>query len=80
MSCALGSDDLSLSPSLDVNFEANEIADDATDQDIINYLYNIEFFRTNDLEKFRIEDIGDGWIEIYQAEDDKPLCRLQKNQ
>lgn len=61
-------------------FDDLEIADDATDQDIINYLYNIEFFGTNDLEKFRIEDIGDRWIEIYQAEDDKPLCRLQRNE
>lgn len=61
-------------------FDDLEIADDATDQDIIDYLYNIEFFRTNDLEKFRIEDMGDGFIEIYQAEDNKPLCRLQRNQ
>lgn len=61
-------------------FDDLNIDDDATDQDIIDYLYNIEFFKTNDIEKFRIEGIGDGWIEIYQAEDDKPLCRLQKNQ
>lgn len=57
-------------------FDDLEIADDATDQDIIDYLYNIEFFRTNDIEKFEVEFLGD-WIEIYEKETMKPLCSLR---
>lgn len=56
-----------------------QIADDATDQDIIDYLYSIEFFNTNDIEKFIVEDLGNGWIEIYQKYDGKPLCSLREN-
>lgn len=53
-----------------------QIADDATEQDIIDYLYNIEFFKTNDIEKFEVEFLGD-WIEIYEKETMKPLCSLR---
>ena len=54
------------------------IADDATEQDIIDYLYNIEFFKTNDLEKFDVEYYGD-FIEISEKETQKPLCSLRPN-
>lgn len=59
-------------------FDDLEIADDATDQDIIDYLYNIEFFNTNDLEKFDVEYYGD-FIEIREKETQKPLCSLRPN-
>lgn len=51
------------------------ITDDATDEDIINYLYNIKFFNTNDMSKFRVDQSSET-IEIYDAEDDRPLCGL----
>lgn len=54
------------------------ITDDATEQDIIDYLYNIEFFKTNDLEKFDVEYYGD-FIEISEKETQKPLCSLRPN-
>ena len=54
------------------------ITDDATEQDIIDYLYNIEFFKTNDLEKFDVEYCGD-FIEISEKETQKPLCSLRPN-
>lgn len=53
------------------------ISDDASEQDIIDFLYNIEFFITNDIEKFYIEMYNTDFIEIY-AKDMCPLCRLEK--
>ena len=59
-------------------FDDLEIADDATEQDIIDYLCNIEFFKTNDLEKFDVEYCGD-FIEISEKETQMPLCSLRPN-
>ena len=59
-------------------FDDLNITDDATEQDIIDYLYNIEFFKTNDLEKFDVEYLGE-FIEIAEKETQKPLCSLRPN-
>ncbi len=55
-----------------------QISEDASNQDIIDFLYNIEFFNTNDISKFNVVDWGD-MIEISNAETGEPLCRLQPN-
>ena len=57
-------------------FEDLVITDDATDQDIINCLYDIEFINTNDLSLFEIEDMGE-MIEISEKETQKPLCSFR---
>ena len=50
-----------------------------TDQDIINFLYEKEFFNTKDIDKFLIESNGD-FIEIFEAETGKPLCSLRNKE
>ena len=53
------------------------ITDNMTDQDIISFLYEKEFFNTKDIDKFLIENDGD-FIEIFEEETGKPLCSLRK--
>lgn len=55
------------------------IADDATDQDIIDYLFNNEYLRDDDVSLYEIEDNGD-FIEIYVKETMMPLYSLRKNE
>lgn len=60
-------------------FDDLVIADDATDQDIIDYLISIGYLAhgvtTDDIV---IEDGGD-YIEFFAAEDGRPICRLDRN-
>lgn len=55
------------------------IADDATDQDIIDYLFNNEYLRDDDVSLYEIEDNGD-FIEICVKETMMPLYSLRKNE
>ena len=55
------------------------ITDNMTDQDIISFLYEKEFFNTKDIDKFLIESNGDS-IEIFETETGKPLCSLIKKE
>ena len=60
-----------------VEFDDIFITEEATDQDLLDYLYKVEFFNTKDADKFYIEDSGD-FIEFFEKETMKPLCSLRK--
>lgn len=55
------------------------ITEDATDQDIIDYLFNNEYIIDDDVNLYEIEDNGD-FIEIYVKETMMPLYSLRKNE
>lgn len=59
--------------------EANGICitDDATEQDILDYLVSIGFLSTSDPEKVSIDSSCGEMIEIYQVEGDIPLGSLR---
>lgn len=52
------------------------ITDDATDKEIVTYLYNVRYLKTKDMRKIRLENDTD-WIEIYQKKGNLPLGRLE---
>ena len=54
------------------------IADDATDQDIINYLFQHEYLNDDGLWLYEIENNGD-FIEIFAKETMMPLYGLRRN-
>lgn len=54
------------------------IADDATDQDIINYLCQHEYLNDDGLWLYEIENNGD-FIEIFAKETMMPLYGLRRN-
>lgn len=54
------------------------IADDATDQDIIDYLFQHEYLNDNGLWLYEIEDYGE-FIEISVKETGMPLYGLRRN-
>lgn len=54
------------------------IADDATDQDIINYLFQHEYLNDDGLWLYEIENNGD-FIEIFAKETMMPLYSLRRN-
>ena len=56
------------------------IADDATDQDIIDYLFNNEYLRDDDVSLYEIEYGCGDFIEIYVKETMMPLYSLRKNE
>lgn len=55
------------------------IVDDATDQDIIDFLFNNEYLTDDDVSLYEIEDNGD-FIEIYVKETMMPLYSLRRNE
>lgn len=57
--------------------EEVEIADDATDKQIVQLLNDIDYFICNDLRVLKVEDNVD-WIEVYRKKDMYPLCRLER--
>ena len=59
-----------------VEFDDLVITSDATKQDLLDYLYNIEFFSTNNMDDFEIDFQDDDWIEFFEARTMMPLCRL----
>lgn len=54
-----------------------QIADDATDDDIINYLQLAGYLNTNETSLFEVEDNGD-FIEIFAKETIMPLYSLRR--
>ena len=54
------------------------IADDATNNDIINYLQLAGYLNTNDASLFEVEDNGD-FIEIFAKKTMMPLYSLRRN-
>ena len=62
-----------------VEFRDLVITDDATDQDLLDYLKGIEFLTTNDPELVGIDDHGEV-IEIYQVSDGMPIAALMLNE
>ena len=55
------------------------ITDDATDEEILNYLVIAGFLAREGLEKLSIEDTGDGIMEIVETETGYPVGRLERN-
>ena len=57
-----------------------QISDDATEKEILQYLVSIEFLKTADRRKVRIDmSGGDEMMEIYQVKGQMPLGRLSRN-
>ena len=54
------------------------ITDDATNDDIINYLQLAGYLNTNDASLFEVEDNGD-FIEIFAKKTMMPLYSLRRN-
>ena len=57
--------------------EKIEIADDATDKQIVNMLNDIDYFICNDLRVLKVEDEGEN-IVVYRKKDMYPLCGLER--
>lgn len=53
-----------------------------TDEELLDWLlYEKGFFKpSTTLEDLDIQDFGDGFIAIFDAETGEPLCRFEKNQ
>lgn len=62
----------------EILFDDWYIADDCTNQDIINYLYDNGYLTTNNLEKVDIENYGD-YMEVYAVENCCPLFGIMPN-
>lgn len=54
------------------------IADDATEQDILDFLYNMKYLNTNDLSKINVEMFDPDMIELFDANTEYPICRLER--
>ena len=54
------------------------ITDEATDEDIVDYLFQNGYLTTNDFNLFEVDDSGD-FIEIYEKAGLKPLYSLRRN-
>ena len=61
-----------------VEFRDLVILDDATDKDILKYLKQIGFLKTDDMRRLVIESYGD-FIEICLRKNMKPICSLRPN-
>ena len=55
------------------------ITEDATDEDIIDFLYQNEYVKVSDPDGYYIENQGD-FIEIYDSSTMEPLFSLRKNE
>ena len=62
-----------------VEFDDLCIIPEASDNDIIDYLYNIGFLNNNDYAKFTVESFDADFIEIFASDDMYPICRLEAN-
>lgn len=58
-----------------VEFDDLYISNNATDKEILTYLYEVRYLSTNDMRKVRIDDYSDGF-EIYQVKGWKPLFAI----
>jgi hypothetical protein len=54
------------------------ISDDATEQDILDLLYNMEYLNTKDPSKINVEMFDPDMIELFDASNDCPICRLER--
>lgn len=54
------------------------ITDDATEQDILDLLYSMEYLNTKDLSKIDIEWFDPDMIELSDASNGCPICRLER--
>ena len=61
-----------------VEFDDLVIVGDLTDQELVDYLFGIGFFTTNDLSKFDIHAWDSDFIEFFVEETGEPLCRLER--
>ena len=62
-----------------VEFDDLCITPEASNNDIIDYLYNVGFLNNNDYAKFTVESFDDDFIEIFASDDMYPICRLEAN-
>ena len=62
-----------------VEFDDLCITPEASDNDIIDYLYNLGFLNNNDYTKFTVESFDADFIEIFASDDMYPICRLEAN-
>lgn len=53
------------------------IAEDATDEEIIDYLIQLEYLKPEAKENVHLESYDNEMIEIVQTKDDYPLGRLE---
>ena len=54
------------------------IADDSSDKDILKYLKNDGYLKTDDLRRLYVDNYGD-MIEIFERKTQKPLYALMLN-
>lgn len=54
------------------------ISDDATEQDILDLLYNMEYLNTKDPSKINVEMFDPDMIELFDAKTECPICRLER--
>ena len=54
------------------------ITEDATDKEILDYLVQIGFLATSDMQKVKIDTIDGDMMEIYAVKGMQPLGRLQR--
>lgn len=62
----------------DILFDDWYITDDATKQDILDYLYDNGYLTTNDLSQVDISEDGLA-MEVYSVKDDMPLFGIVPN-
>lgn len=60
-----------------VEEEGLYIDDTCTEKEILQFLVKIGFLVTSDRRKVYLDNLGDGFIEIYQKKGNYPLGRLQ---
>ena len=62
-----------------VEFDDLHIAQEASDDEIIDYLAAIGFLSSNDYNNYIVESSDDDFIEIFASENMYPICRLEAN-
>ena len=62
-----------------VEFDDINIADDATDGEILRFLAAIGFLREDALDRLEVEDYAVGMLEITERDSGMPVCALREN-
>ena len=62
-----------------IEFEDLHIADDASDEDILQYLVSIGFLTKDWKDISEVDDTGADLIEIRRKDDGMPICALIRN-
>ena len=55
------------------------ITEEASDKDIVKYLYNIGFLNSHDMRRIIVDSSLGDYIEIFAKKGLKPVCALQLN-